>query len=166
MKNNPKAKVVYVTSERFTNELVEGIRQKQTKDFKDKYRKVDCLLIDDVQFLSAKEGTQEEFFHTFNALHGAGKQVVLTSDRPPKAIPALEDRLRSRFEWGMIADISAPTYETRLAILRSKLEQANKELSDEVLGYIAKVIQNNVRPSRVLYEYSEIVSFGIGQQAT
>ncbi len=145
LNQDPKARVVYVTSERFTNEMVEAIRQKQMKDFKDKYRKVDCLLIDDVQFLSAKEQTQEEFFHTFNALHGVGKQIVLTSDRPPKAIPALEDRLRSRFEWGMIADISAPSYETRLAILQSKLELAGKELPEDVLAYIAKTIQNNVR---------------------
>lgn len=142
---NPKAKVTYVASERFTNEMIEAIRNKETKEFKDKYRKVDCLLIDDVQFLSAKEQTQEEFFHTFNALHTAGKQIVITSDRPPKAIPALEDRLRSRFEWGMIADVSVPSYETRIAILRSKLEVIGKTLPDDVLEYVAKNIKNNVR---------------------
>jgi chromosomal replication initiator protein len=143
--SNPKAKVTYLTSERFTNEMIEAIRQKKTKEFKDKYRKADCLLIDDIQFLSGKEQTQEEFFHMFNALHSAGKQIVLTSDRPPKAIPALEDRLRSRFEWGMIADISIPAYETRLAILQSKLALAQKELPVDVLAYIAKTVKNNVR---------------------
>lgn len=152
----PKSVVVYVTSERFTNEMVEAIRKQETKTFKDKYRKVDCLLIDDVQFLAGKEQTQEEFFHTFNALYNAGKQIVLTSDRPPKAIPALEKRLQSRFECGMIADISVPSYETRLAILRSKLEERAKssapegaqpwrELPEEVLEYIARIAKNNVR---------------------
>lgn len=142
---NPKARVTYVTSERFTNEMIDAIRNKETREFKDKYRKVDCLLIDDIQFLASKEQTQEEFFHTFNALHGSGKQVVLTSDRPPKAIPALEDRLRSRFEWGMIADISMPSYETRIAILKSKLALAGKELGDDILEYIAKTVKSNVR---------------------
>ncbi|MEZ4210670.1 MAG: chromosomal replication initiator protein DnaA [Patescibacteria group bacterium] len=143
--NNPRAKVVYITSEKFINEMVDAIRHQKTGEFKNKYRKVDCLLVDDIQFLSAKEQTQEEFFHTFNALHSDGKQIVLTSDRPPKAIPALEDRLRSRFEWGLIADISIPSYETRLAILRSKLSLNNKELPDDVLEYIAKTVKNNVR---------------------
>ncbi len=142
---NPKAKVVYVTSERFTNEMVEAIRGQKMKEFKDKYRKVDCLLIDDIQFIASKEQTQEEFFHTFNALHTAGKQIVLTSDRPPKAIPALEERLRSRFEWGMIADIATPSYETRLAILQSKLAIQNKVLSGDILEYLARVITSNVR---------------------
>ncbi|MFA5010139.1 MAG: chromosomal replication initiator protein DnaA [Patescibacteria group bacterium] len=145
VKTIPKAKVVYVTSERFTNEMIEAIRGQKTKEFKDKYRKVDCLLIDDVQFIAGKEQTQEEFFHTFNALHTAGKQIVLTSDRPPKAIPQLEDRLRSRFEWGMIADISTPSYETRLAILQSKLEGQKRELARDILEYLAKSITNNVR---------------------
>jgi len=145
LKLHQKAKVVYVTSERFTNEMVEAIRNQKTKEFKDRYRKVDCLLIDDVQFLSGKEQTQEEFFHTFNALHNAGKQIVLTSDRPPKAIPALEERLRSRFEWGMIADISIPSYETRLAILQAKLAAQDKELPQEILEYLAKAITTNVR---------------------
>ena len=145
VKTIPKAKVVYVTSERFTNEMIEAIRGQKTKEFKDKYRKVDCLLIDDVQFIAGKEQTQEEFFHTFNALHTAGKQIVLTSDRPPKAIPQLEDRLRSRFEWGMIADISTRSYETRLAILQSKLEGQKRELARDILEYLAKSITNNVR---------------------
>jgi chromosomal replication initiator protein len=143
--HNPKAKVVYVTSERFTNEMVDAIRGQRMKEFKDKYRKVDCLLIDDIQFIASKEQTQEEFFHTFNALHTAGKQVVLTSDRPPKAIPALEERLRSRFEWGMIADVAVPSYETRLAILQSKLLAHTKELPQDILEYLAKSITNNVR---------------------
>ncbi len=141
----PKLKVVYITSERFTNEMIEAIQKRDAKVFKDKYRKVDCLLIDDVQFLAGKEQTQEEFFHTFNALYNAGKQIVLTSDRPPKAIPSLEKRLQSRFECGMIADISAPSYETRLAILRSKLEERKKALPEDILDYIAKIAKNNVR---------------------
>lgn len=145
VKLSPKAKITYVTSERFTNEMVEAIRGQKMKEFKDKYRKVDYLLIDDIQFIASKEQTQEEFFHTFNALHTAGKQIVLTSDRPPKAIPALEERLRSRFEWGMIADISIPSYETRLAILQSKLTDKAKELSPDILEYLAKAITTNVR---------------------
>jgi chromosomal replication initiator protein len=145
LKNNKKARVVYVTSEKFTNEMIEAIRGKGTKKFKDKYRKVDCLLIDDIQFLAGKEQTQEEFFHTFNSLYNVGRQIVLTSDRPPKAISALEDRLRSRFESGMIADISIPSFETRLAIMRAKLEAKGKEIDESILNYIAKLAKNNVR---------------------
>ncbi|MDD5606022.1 MAG: chromosomal replication initiator protein DnaA [Patescibacteria group bacterium] len=145
LKNNKKARVVYVTSEKFTNEMVEAIREKDTRKFKEKYRKVDCLLIDDVQFLAGKEQTQEEFFHTFNALYNDGRQIVLTSDRPPKAISALEDRLRSRFESGMIADISIPSFETRLAILHTKLAEKGREMDEGILSYIAKLAKNNVR---------------------
>ena len=145
LKNNSKKKVVYITSERFTNELVNAIHKKTTKEFKDKYRKVDCLLIDDIQFLAGKEATQEEFFHTFNALYENNKQIILTSDRPPKAIPTLEARLRSRFEWGMTADISPPNYETRLAILQSKAANVDFQLTAEILELIAKKVQNNVR---------------------
>lgn len=145
IKNNSNAKVLYVTSERFTNEMVDSIRNKTMREFKDKYRNVDCLLIDDVQFLAGKEQTQEEFFHTFNTLYGSGKQIILTSDRPPKAIPALEARLSSRFICGMTADISTPTYETRLAIIYSKLEALGKEIPSEVTTYIAKVVKDNVR---------------------
>jgi len=145
LKNNPSAKVLYVTSERFTNEMVDAIRKRVMKEFKNKYRSVDCLLIDDIQFLAGKEQTQEEFFHTFNTLYNTGKQIVLTSDRPPKAIPALEGRLSSRFICGMTADISTPDFETRLAILHSKLEGLGKELSEDVLVYMAKVIKDNVR---------------------
>lgn len=143
--HNPKLRVRYVTSEHFTTEMVEAIRNNQTKTFKDKYRTVDCLLIDDIQFLANKEGTQEEMFHTFNALYNDGRQIVLTSDRPPKAIPGIEERLRSRFEWGLLVDISMPSYETRLAILRTKLADTGREVSEDVLEYIAKTITNNVR---------------------
>lgn len=145
LKNNKKARVVYVTSEKFTNEMIEAIRGRNTKKFKDKYRKVDCLLIDDIQFLAGKEQTQEEFFHTFNSLYNVGRQIVLTSDRPPKAIGSLEARLRSRFESGMIADISIPSFETRLAIMHSKLEIKGREIEESILNYIAKLAKNNVR---------------------
>jgi len=143
--HNKKARVRYVTSERFTNEMVDAIRNNTTKAFKDKYRTVDCLLIDDVQFLANKEGTQEEMFHTFNALYNDGHQIVMTSDRPPKAISGIEERLRSRFEWGLLVDISMPAYETRLAILQSKLAMSGREVAPAVLEYIAKIITNNVR---------------------
>ena len=141
----PKKKVVYITSERFTNELVDAIHKKTTKEFREKYRKADCLIIDDIQFLAGREATQEEFFNTFNTLYESNKQIVLASDRPPKAIPTLESRLRSRFEWGMIADISAPNYEMRLAVLRSKAANLNFQLPDYILEAIASKIQNNIR---------------------
>lgn len=154
----PKKRVVYVTSERFTNELVNAIHKKITKEFKEKYRKVDCLIIDDIQFLAGKEATQEEFFHTFNTLYENNKQIVLASDRPPKAIPTLEARLRSRFEWGMMADISAPNYEMRLAVLRSKAANLDFQLPDYILETIAQKIQNNIR--ELEGALTRIVAFG------
>lgn len=145
---NPNMKVLYVTSEQFTNEVIESIRSgnaaAMTK-LREKYRTVDVLLIDDVQFIIGKESTQEEFFHTFNVLHAAGKQIILSSDKPPKEMETLEERFRSRFEWGLIADIQAPDYETRMAILRKNAESFNKEIDDEIFKYIATYIKSNIR---------------------
>jgi len=138
-------KVLYVSSEKFTNDYVHAIRNGQAKDFKDRYRSIDLLLIDDIQFMGGKDGTQEEFFHTFNELHQTNKQIVISSDRPPKAIPALEKRLLSRFEWGMIADVSSPDLETRIAILETKCREKNYKLDREILAYIANNITNNIR---------------------
>ena len=137
--------VLYVTSEEFTNDLINAIRTHATQAFREKYRRPDVLLIDDIQFIAGKESTQEEFFHTFNALHSQDKQLVMTSDRPPKAMVTLEERLRSRFEWGLIADIQPPDYETRLAILRSKAERAGYRMQSEILELIARSIQSNIR---------------------
>ncbi len=145
LEKNPQTKILYVSSEKFTNEFVNSVKQGKAKDFKDRYRTVDLLLIDDIQFIGGKEQTQEEFFHTFNELHQLGKQVVMTSDRPPKAIPALEDRLRSRFEWGMIADVSAPDLETRVAILQTKCQEKNITISEAVLELVANTVQSNIR---------------------
>lgn len=138
-------KILYVSCEKFTNDYVQAVKNGQAKDFKDKYRNVDLLLIDDIQFMAGKDGTQEEFFHTFNELHQTNKQIVLTSDRPPKSIPALEKRLLSRFEWGMIADIGHPDVETRLAILEKKCREKNYNLERDILLYIANNIQSNIR---------------------
>ncbi len=145
MKTNSGTRVVYVTSENFTNELINSIRDEKNAEFRKKYRNVDVLLIDDVQFLAGKERTQEEFFHTFNALYEANKQIVISSDRPPKEIPTLEDRLRSRFEWGLITDIQPPDFETRIAILRKKASAEKLEVSNDVMSYIANQIQSNIR---------------------
>lgn len=145
---NPDAKVIYVTSEDFTNEVIDSIRSGNASSmtrFRDKYRKVDVLMIDDIQFIIGKESTQEEFFHTFNALQTQGKQIILTSDKPPKELETLEERLRSRFEWGLMADIGIPDYETRMAILRKKAEADNFDIDDEILNYIANNIKSNVR---------------------
>ena len=145
LKKDPSKKVKYASSEKFTNELINAISGKNTKAFKEIYRKIDILIIDDIQFLAGKEKTQEEFFHTFNTLYENNKQIVLSSDRPPKAIPALEERLRSRFEGGMIADVGSPDYETRFAILKAKAREKNFEIPDESLNYIALHIQKNIR---------------------
>jgi chromosomal replication initiator protein len=145
LSQNPNSKVVYVSSEKFTNELINSIREYRNEEFRNKYRNIDVLLVDDIQFIAGKEGTQEEFFHTFNALHENNKQIIISSDRPPKEIPTLEDRLRSRFEWGLIADIQPPDFETRIAILRKKANVENIEVSDEVMEYIATKIQSNIR---------------------
>jgi chromosomal replication initiator protein len=142
---NSQKKVFYVSSERFTNEFIQSVSHGNAEKFKQFYRNVDALLIDDIQFLAGKEGTQEEFFHTFNALHQARKQIVITSDRPPKSIAALEARLISRFEWGMIADIAQPDLETRIAILESKCREKNLQLAPEIVNSIAQVVQSNVR---------------------
>ncbi len=153
--NNPKKKVLYVTSETFTNELINALRTGKTEgnesamtQFRDKYRNNDVLLIDDIQFIIGKESTQEEFFHTFNHLHTSGRQIIISSDKPPRDIETLEARLRTRFEWGLIADISSPDYETRMAILQKKIELDNLgryDISVEVLDYIAKNIKSNIR---------------------
>ena len=148
LEQNPDMKVLYVTSEVFTNEVIDGVRSgdivKMNK-FREKYRTVDVLLIDDIQFIIGKESTQEEFFHTFNTLHSAGKQIILSSDKPPKDMEILEERFRSRFEWGLIADIQPPDYETRMAILKKNAEVYPKEIDDEVFQYIANNIKSNIR---------------------
>lgn len=148
LQQKPETKVLYVTSEFFTNELIEAIRNGNNtamSKFREKYRSIDVLLIDDVQFIIGKESTQEEFFHTFNDLHGAKRQIILSSDKPPKDMETLEARLRSRFEWGLIADISSPDYETRMAILRKKEELDGYNIDDEVIKYIATNIKSNIR---------------------
>ncbi|MGV8025824.1 MAG: chromosomal replication initiator protein DnaA [Anaerolineaceae bacterium] len=137
--------VLYVSSEEFTNDLINAIRVHNTEEFRKKYRFIDVLLIDDVQFIAGKESTQEEFFHTFNTLHSQNKQIVLSSDRPPKAMTTLEERLRSRFEWGLTVDVQPPELETRIAILRAKAESANRVVAHEILEYIAQKIQWNIR---------------------
>ncbi|MBC9785418.1 chromosomal replication initiator protein DnaA [Heliobacillus mobilis] len=141
----PSTRVVYVSSEKFTNELINSIRDDKTVEFRNRYRNIDVLLIDDIQFLAGKERTQEEFFHTFNALHESSKQIIISSDRPPKEIPTLEDRLRSRFEWGLITDINPPDLETRIAILRKKAILENLNVPNEVMVFIANTIQSNIR---------------------
>jgi chromosomal replication initiator protein len=143
--HNPSAKVVYLSSEKFTNEFINSIRDNKGAEFRDKYRNVDVLLIDDIQFLAGKESTQEEFFHTFNTLHEESKQIIISSDRPPKEIPTLEDRLRSRFEWGLITDITPPDLETRIAILRKKAKADGLDIPNEVMLYIANQIDTNIR---------------------
>jgi chromosomal replication initiator protein len=143
--HNPSARVLYISSEKFTNEFINAIRDNRGESFRNKYRNIDILLIDDIQFLAGKEQTQEEFFHTFNALHEERKQIVISSDRPPKEIPTLEERLRSRFEWGLITDIQPPDLETRIAILRKKAKAENLDIPNEAMMYIANQIDTNIR---------------------
>ncbi len=148
LENKPNSKVLYVTSEEFTNEVIDAIRNGNNKsmmEFREKYRNIDVLLVDDVQFIIGKESTQEEFFHTFNTLHGAKKQIIISSDKPPKDMEILEDRIRSRFEWGLIADISSPDYETRVAILKKKEETDGYNINEDVIKYIATNIKSNIR---------------------
>ncbi len=148
LEKDPTKKVLYVTSEEFTNELIEAIRNGSSSimaQFREKYRNIDVLLIDDIQFIIGKESTQEEFFHTFNSLHSAKKQIIISSDKPPKDMDILEDRIRSRFEWGLIADISSPDYETRVAILQKKEEMEGYQIDEEVIRYIASNIKSNIR---------------------
>ena len=148
LEENPSMKVLYVTSEEFTNEVIESIRSGNSQDMtklREKYRTVDVLMIDDVQFIIGKESTQEEFFHTFNVLHAAGKQIIISSDKPPKEMETLDERFRSRFEWGLIADIQVPDYETRMAILRKYAETSERTIDDEIIKYIANNIKSNIR---------------------
>lgn len=143
--NLPSLRVLYISSEKFTNDLINAIRDEETEEFRAKYRNIDVLLIDDIQFLAKKERTQEEFFHTFNHLYEANKQIIISSDRPPKEIPTLEDRLRSRFEWGLITDIQPPDLETRIAILRKKAVVDNINIPDKIMFFIAQKIDSNIR---------------------
>ena len=142
---NPAARIVYVTSEMFTNDMIEAVRAGKNVEFRQRYRNVDLLMIDDIQFIAGKQAVQEEFFNTFNTLHNAGKQIVISSDRPPKEIKALEERLSSRFEWGLVADIQAPDLETRTAILRNRAQNRNVEISDDIINFIAENIVDNIR---------------------
>ena len=160
LEHNPDMRVLYVTSEQFTNEVIESIRSGNAAamtNLRDKYRTVDVLMIDDIQFIIGKESTQEEFFHTFNVLHSARKQIILSSDKPPKDMETLEERFRSRFEWGLIADIQIPDYETRMAILRKNAENFDKKINDEILDYIATNIKSNIR--ELEGAFNKIVAF-------
>ena len=145
LKNNRSAKILYVTSEKFTNQLINAIKDNKNEIFRNKYRTIDVLLIDDIQFIAGKERVQEEFFHTFNALYEDKKQIIISSDKPPRDIPFLEDRLKSRFEWGLLADIGCPDYETRLAILRKKAQEEKIVVDDNILANIANKIDSNIR---------------------
>jgi chromosomal replication initiator protein len=162
--------VLYVTSEQFTNEFITAIRNRTTEEFRRRYRSVQVLLIDDVQFLSGKEQTHEGFFHTFNDLHNAGNQVVISSDRPPRELVSIEDRLRSRFEWGLIADIQAPDLETRMAILAAKADQLRVDMADSVIELIAKRVQRNVRELEGslnrMVAYSQLMNVNITLEST
>ncbi len=158
--------VLFVSSEEFTNDLITAIRGHTTQAFREKYRRIDVLLIDDIQFIAGKESTQEEFFHTFNTLHGQNKQIVMTSDRPPKAMVTLEERLRNRFEWGLAADIQPPDFETRVAILQSKADRMGYTLPDNILEDIAHRFQTNIRELEGamtrLMAYADLTGYGAG----
>lgn len=145
LNENPSIKLVYITSENFTNELISAIQNNRNTEFREKFRNVDVLMVDDIQFIAGRDSTQEEFFHTFNQLHAGGKQIIISSDKPPRDIPTLEERLRSRFEWGLIADIQKPDYETRIAILRKKAEVEHITVSDDIIAFIAEKIESNIR---------------------
>ena len=160
LNQNPDKKVLYATSEQFTNEVIESIRSGNAANmnkFREKYRTVDVLLIDDVQFIIGKESTQEEFFHTFNVLHSAGKQIILSSDKPPKEMETLEERFRSRFEWGLIADIQPPDYETRMAILKKNAENYSREINEDIFKYIATNIKSNIK--ELEGAYNKVIAF-------
>lgn len=144
-RHSNKLKAVYISTERFTNQLISAIQNRSTAEFRDRYRTVDVLLIDDIHFIAGKDATQEEFFHTFNALHDRKKQIVISSDRPPKDIPTLEERLVSRFEWGLVAALEIPDYETRIAILKEKARSCKTPIPPEVLEMIAKLVKSNIR---------------------
>ena len=145
LRNNRESKILYVTSEKFTNQMINAIKDNKMEVFRNQYRKIDVLLIDDIQFIAGKKQVQEEFFHTFNELYEEKKQIIISSDRPPKEIQLLEDRLKSRFEWGLLADISCPDYETRLAILRKKAQDEKIAVDDSILANIATKIESNIR---------------------
>lgn len=145
LKQNPDANLLYLTSEEFTNDVISAISKKTNEELRDRLRNVDVLMVDDIQFIAGKTATQEEFFHTFNQLHGMKKQIVISSDRPPREIPTLEERLRSRFEWGLVADIQKPDYETRMAILNRKAEEEHYQINDDVIAFIAENINSNIR---------------------
>lgn len=160
LEQNPNMKVLYVTSEEFTNEVIESIRSGNAASMtklREKYRTVDVLMVDDVQFIIGKESTQEEFFHTFNVLHAARKQIILSSDKPPKEMETLDERFRSRFEWGLIADIQPPDYETRMAILRKNAENSDRQIDEEIIKYIATNIKSNIR--ELEGAYNKIIAF-------
>jgi len=167
-RHKDRIRVKYVSSEKFTNDVIWAIRNKRIEDVKKNYRGIDVLIIDDIQFIGGKEKTEEEFFHTFNALHENNKQIIISSDRPPRAIPILEERLRSRFEGGMIADISQPDFETRMAILKVKIQEMAESVPDEIVSLTARLVQRNIRElegalNRIIFQARQKGAFDLGQ---